>query len=235
MPLQEEIREFYVDDPDALEEVRKKWVTHGYAESKELVGCGHDFEVTLYKDGKAIDKFSVLLPNKCTGLEDGSFIVKEGVFYRFNRELIKGFFAKYKKPRTEEKEFSSVDEGRKFLKKLGNDESIIFIPKPKWKNYEGRFKLSMFCDIWKNGNLVFSSARACMAEARKKIQKAYPSEKIELSVGGYSTEVRNVLYIDVISSKSFYNTFDVYYVDKDNYFTKWSPFRAYTIIYRKEG
>ncbi|MDH4226637.1 MAG: hypothetical protein OEV59_02620 [Deltaproteobacteria bacterium] len=212
-PIVDEIRTFYVDDPEVLEELKKIWVTHGYA---PMYACGYHYLIRLYKDRKEVDGFDINLSNDCGTL------VKDGASYYFHKELIKQLSDKYKKPARKTEEFSSIKDAREFLGKLKDDRNLLFMPTPEWALYEGEFRFNLLCK-----GFFGEEAEPCLTEAREKIAEKFPNEKFTIEWAGGSSPKNGLheIMILVKSSKSLYDGFNLYKVD-----WKWRDY-SYDLIY----
>jgi hypothetical protein len=182
LPLKDSLGEFYTDDIAVLKAMQQAW-TFDKMLSEDM--CGDDYEITLFKDTTKLVEIGINLHCDRIHSDLGT--------YRFDAQLLRMFYGKFKPVRTEVKEFTSVAEARAYRLNVLNDPKLLSEYRPKWVDYEGAFdftvnakKYHLKGDIYEVQNWV-----------QAKLDKAYPNEHFRLSVfGGQAPMMEFVLQCD---------------------------------------
>lgn len=126
-PIQQELGEFYLDDPAVLAKMQSDW----YAGMETaFYPCGYHYTIHLVRDGKILERFLVNLETEC-----GTVVIGNNS-YRFDTNLLTRYADHYRKPVAEHREFASLDEGNEFLAGLAGNPRLLMIPDPPWHKYD---------------------------------------------------------------------------------------------------
>lgn len=214
-PVQEQLGDFYVDDPALLTEIKALWVTGGPA---PMYACGYHYTVLLVRAGRAVESFSINLETEC------GTVVTDGGSYHFDAALLTRHAGRYRKPVVEQRDFTSLAEGRDYLAGLAGNERLLLMPEPQWRDYDGEFRFMLPCP---GHGYDEAKVAACIAVARAEIEAKFPGEAFDLSEAG--GEVERVM-IEMKSSKALHARFDLY---EDEW--KWRNYEPGVILYWRQA
>ncbi|MBE9556794.1 MAG: hypothetical protein IMF08_08050 [Proteobacteria bacterium] len=194
-PVQDQLGDFYVDNPALLEELKALWVTGPPA---PMYACGYHYTVLLIRDARTVESFSINLETGC------GTVVTDAGSYHFDAALLSTHADRYRKPVVERREFASLAEGRDFLSGLAGNERLLLMPQPRWRDYDGEFRFMLPCPDHGYDEVKVT---ACIAKARAEIEVKFPGEEFDLSEAGGEGDR---IMIEMKSSKALHTRFDLY-------------------------
>jgi hypothetical protein len=210
-PLQEQLGNFYVDDPALLEELKALWVTGGPA---PMYACGYHYTVLLVRARRTVESFSINLETGC------GTVVTDGGSYYFDAALLTRHADRYRKPVVEHRDFTSLAEGRNYLASLAGNERLLLLPEPQWRDYDGEFRFMLPCP---DHGYDEAKVAACIANAHAEIEAKFPGEEFDLSEAGGEGER---IMIEMKSSKPLHARFDLYEIEWE-----WRDYEPGVILY----
>jgi hypothetical protein len=180
----------YFDQPKELEAMKKGLVVHGEA-IVDPVGCHDSHAIVVAKGGREQAKWTVS-PN-CHSIE-----ANEEEAYPFSGYIpLDGFKVATRKTH----HFSDVDTARKSLAEFEQSPDLLYIPKLKWREFNGEFMVMIYhCTI-------SNDAQRQAMEAY--ISKNYPDEKVEIHswLGTGNSEDGFTFCADIRCKPSFWEKF----------------------------
>ena len=219
-PLQRSLGNFYTDDIDLLNELKKTWVTEKPAPA---YFCGYHYEICVVKNGKALWSFAINLDDAC------NTVVFDRKSYYFDPKKLNRYEDKFKNPNLKVPLFESHQAARQFLKELPPDPNLLMYSEPEWVKYDGEFEISVPCNQL---GYFFSEEDKCLEEARRRISEKYPNRIFEIEYYGSSANPsdpsKDKIYIRVKCLKEMYLEFDIFPID-----SKWKPYPLYLNMYYK--
>jgi hypothetical protein len=198
-PIQEELGDFYVDDPTLLEELNAQWVT---GEQVPMHACGYHYTILLVRDRRRVDSFSINLETGC------GTVATDAGSYRFDVALLTRHAERYRKPVMERRNFASLAEGRDYLAGLAGNRRLLLVPDPHWREYDGEVRFHAPCPGHDFGHGINAAKLSvCINRVRTEIGTKFPGETFDLSSDGGST---GNITVKMKSSKTLYARFDLY-------------------------
>jgi hypothetical protein len=204
--LADSLGEFYTDDIQFLNAIKKEWT---FKKPSQMYSCGYNYNVVICKNG--IDVMSLFINLSCHTLATG-----DGYFY-FKEEQLGMFKDKFKKPYRKRETFSSVNEARVFREKTLKKSRLIYVGTPEWVDYEGTFNFTYIHPKAIKNN--FDDKKKILDNLTYNIQRAYPNEKFELRNWMDSGKE---MHIQVKCNKSLSDKFRLY--KTDIHFDTWQPY-----------
>jgi len=217
-PVQDELGQFYVDDPAVLAEMQAEWRT---GEPAPFYACGYHYTVLLVRGGEAMESLAINLETEC------GTVVVDGKSYRFDVAYLTRHADRYRKPIVDRRIFPSLAEARGYLDGIDGDQRLLFKPEPHWRKYDGEFRFTVPCP-----DHDFNSAkrRACFDRVRAEFETIFPGEVFDLSEAGSSSGVSgDFVTIEMKCSKPLHDRFDLY---EDDW--KWRDYEPALTLYWKQ-
>lgn len=213
--IQRRLGNFYVDDPDLLEELRNFWVTGGPA---PFYACGYHYTIYVLRRQRIVDSFSVNLESGVCGS-----VVTGGGSYFFDASLLTRYAGRYRKPRIERREFETLAEARRQLTALADNPLLLLLPDPDWRDYDGEFRFMADCP-----GHDFDEARvqACLDRVRAEIGAAHPDERFALEETGGDGEH---ILVEMKCSAALHTRFKLY---EDHW--RWHDYEPRLTLYWKQ-
>lgn len=211
-PVQEQLGDFYVDDPALLEELKSLWVSR----PAPMYACGYHYTILLVRDRRTVESFAINLETGC-----GTVVTNTGS-YAFDAALLTQNADRYRKPSVERRDFASLTEGRAELAGLAGNE-LLLMPDPRWRDYDGEFRFMAPCPGHGYDEVKVA---ACMDKVRAEIEARYPGETFDLMEAG--SEGGRIM-IEMKSGKALHARFDLYEDYRD-----WSDYKPALTLYWKQ-
>lgn len=220
-PLQKKVGEFYTDDVQVLNAIKRAWV---FRKSQRQYACGYHYEIIVLQHGVRKESFAI-------NLECNELVTRDGSRY-FDLKKISAFATVLKPVRNEKREFSTVNEARDFLDAVSKRADFLYYWPPRWLEYEGEFRFRIQCpaDLGKNCSSGEKSD-AMLPRLRTSISVAYPGERFDLVPSGGSSD--GEAYFTVKGSKSLEEKFDLYDRWGRTIFGKWEAYHLSLSWYSK--
>jgi len=212
--LQRALGNFYTDDPEVLDELKREWVTDN---PSPVFACGYHYTVHVVNDGNDLESFEINLDKGCN-----TVATDHGHFF-FDPQKLGAFIGKLKKPLVKRERFASVEEARSYMRSLPKD-GLLMVITPDWLQYDGEFRFDVECDF---GNFDSDRIQECITQTKEKISAKYPDEDFVVEESGSS---RGKILVRMKCSKAFYAKFDLYKV-----IWKWSEYYPTLITIWKAG
>lgn len=210
-PVQKEVGEFYTEDIDVLNEIKRAW---NFPRPQKLYACGYHYYVVLLKDGKKVDDLSI-------NLECNQVVTGKGSRY-FRNQLLTSFSARFRPLFQRSSDFLNVAEARSYWQKSIADGAFVFAYPPNWLKYEGTFRFRSQCPS-KDKNCYYSGHDAeVLMQVRSGISSAYPGEPFELKTSGGSST--GEVFFEITCNRSLEEKFGLFDRWNKEMFGKWQPF-----------
>lgn len=220
-PLQKKVGEFYSDDVQVLNAIKRAWV---FNKPQRQYACGYHYEIIILQHGVRKESFAI-------NLECNELVTPDGSRY-FDLKKISAFASALKPVRNEKREFSTVKEARGFLGAVSKRSDFLYYWPPRWLEHEGEFRFRIQCpaDLGKNCSSGEKSD-AMLPRLRTSISAAYPDERFGIVASGGSSD--GEAYFTVKGSKSLEEKFDLYDRWGRTIFGKWEAYHLSFSWYSK--
>lgn len=217
-PLQKKLGEFYTDNIQVLNALKKSWV---FKRPQKDYACGYHYEIVVLKKGIEVDSFVINLECEQLRLSDASLY--------FDLKKLDSFANRFKKLYRESQVFESASEARARLASLKNDPEFVYAYPPRWLEYDGEFRFNFKCpaDNKRCGSEIEPLRQRLTAE----IEAAYPGERFRLEESGGSSN--GDVFVRVKSSKSLEEKFTLYDRWNREGFGKFEPYHLGLEVYWK--
>ena len=216
-PKERSVGNFYTDDIDLLNELKKTWVT-GKPVSSCL--CASQYEIYIVKNGKVHQSFGVILE------ESIESVIIDWKSYYFDPENLSRYRDRFKELDIKEHQFETLQAARQFLKELSPDPNLLLYWEPPWAEYDGTFFFYLPCGRAEDDK--------CLENLRLQISEKYPNRKFELHCWGRSHNrtdpSKDSIGVNVWCEKLLYSEFDLY-----PNFSEWDPFPLNLKMYYKSS
>ncbi len=208
-PLQKKLGEFYTDEIQVLNELKKSW---RFSRPQKDYACGFHYNFLILRNSVVQDSFVV-------NLECNQLRTSDRSLY-FDLKKLNSFSSKFKKLHREFKEFKSISEARVYLETLNTNPNFVYFEKPRWKEFEGEFRFNTKCPTPdKSCNTDFKKIKPIL---ENEISARYAGEKFRLEESGGSSN--GDLFVTVKCNKSLEEQFTLYDRWNKQAFGKWEPY-----------
>jgi hypothetical protein len=204
--LAHSLGEFYTDDIQLLNAIKKEWI---FKKPSPMYSCGYNYQIVICKNGLTLKQFFINLGCHTLATDDGYFYFKE--------EQLGMFKDKFKKPDRKRETFSTFNEARVFREKALKKSRLIYVETPEWMDYEGTFSFTYTYPKSIKNHL--DNDKKILETLKNELQKTYPEERFELHDGGGSKEEMDVA---VKCNKSLSDKFQLY--KRNIYSGTWRPY-----------
>ena len=203
--LADSLGEFYTDDIEVLNSIKKEWT---FTRPSPKYACGYHYEVLVCKNGLELESFSI-------NLNCNEIVSDNGYFY-FETQQLRMFKDSFKKPIKKRENFTSLTDARNYRENILKDTNLILTPTPTWTQYEGTFRFTYVCP--EGSKDCLDNEEKLLKRMTKEIKLKYPGEKFELEgTGGSSSD----LFVEVKCNKTLADKFDLY--KRNLEYDKWKP------------
>jgi hypothetical protein len=209
--VQKAVGEFYTDNISVLNAIKRAW---NFPRTQAMHACGYHYFISLLRNGKRVDGFSI-------NLDCNEIITEKGARF-FDSTLLTKFSTSLAPLIARHSEFSTIGEARRYWEQSNADKYFVFAYEPKWLKYEGSFRFRVPCPESNKACYTLENEKIFVEQIRKNIESAFPAEKFDLKPSGGSSA--GEIFVEITCNRSLESKFTIYDRWDKEHFGKWAPF-----------